>query len=648
MQHATSPHVVEIGGKRRVVQCASLVLCHSRMRFCQVYPTFNRFYCKTFLTAALQFFGGSARRCMIDNSHVVLAGGSGKDAIVAPEMEAFARRFGFAFEAHAIGYAERSARVERSFHEVKNNFYPGRTFASLTDCNDQLRGWRVTKNGVHRRHLQASPLALFAAEQPTLLPLPLHVPEVVDVVQRTVDTSAEVRVETNRYSVPDRLIGQRVEVLASLARIRVVHRHEVVADHIRAEDGATCVSAKPPTAPCAGAPSAASPPARRRCSTPPGPRSPRWSSCFGGPVRGGPYAPSGAFTACTSTTRPRPSERCSSSPSSTASPTSTASRSGCCVASGRSSSASPPPPRMTMDEELDPLLADLKLHKVREIVTAEIERAAKEKPSWARFLARLLRKENTHRRERSLTYRIEQARFPERWSLATFPFDQQPGVDPTAVRTLAELEFVGRAQNVVFIGPTGVGKTGIASAILLRALENGHRGLFIRAQDLFDEMDASLADRSTRVLLDRLRRVDVLLIHEMGYLNLKPEQCNFFKLMEERYGKKPAFIATNLEYEEWYGFLGRKQKVGALLDRLRHRCPTVRIDGPSLRTPGTYLPNEKGGPLATAEPPFVRSGTYVGIRTTLAGWVHSGERTWDHSREWRQIPCWHASDEQHR
>lgn len=116
MQHDTSPHVVEIGGKRRVVQCASLVLCHSRMRFCRVYPTFNRFYCETFLTAARQSFGGSARRCMIDNTHVVLAGGSGKDAIVAPEMEAFARRFGFAFEAHAIGYAERSARVERSFH----------------------------------------------------------------------------------------------------------------------------------------------------------------------------------------------------------------------------------------------------------------------------------------------------------------------------------------------------------------------------------------------------------------------------------------------------------------------------------------------------------------------------------------------------
>ena len=133
-------------------------------------------------------------------------------------------------------------------------------------------------------------------------------------------------------------------------------------------------------------------------------------------------------------------------------------------------------------------------------------------------------------------------------------------------------------------GPTGVGKTGLACGLLLKALQNGYRCQFVRAQDLFDEMYASLADRSTRQLLNRLARLDVLLIDELGYLNLKPEQTNaFFKLMDERYHKKTTIITTNLDYDHWYGFLGNKDLVGALLDRLRHRCHTIRIDGPSLR-----------------------------------------------------------------
>src|SRR6476646_6587567 len=100
-------------------------------------------------------------------------------------------------------------------------------------------------------------------------------------------------------------------------------------------------------------------------------------------------------------------------------------------------------------------------------------------------------------------------------------------------------------------------------------------------------MYASLADRSTRKLLKRLARLDVLLVDEMGYLNLRPEQSNiFFKLMEERYtAKKPTIITTNLDYEEWFGFLGQKPMVQALLDRLRHKCKTIKIDGPSLREP---------------------------------------------------------------
>jgi DNA replication protein DnaC len=136
------------------------------------------------------------------------------------------------------------------------------------------------------------------------------------------------------------------------------------------------------------------------------------------------------------------------------------------------------------------------------------------------------------------------------------------------------------------VGSTGVGKTGLASGLLLKALQNGYRGQFIGAQNLFDEMYASLADRSTRQLLNRLARLDILLIDEFGYLNLKPEQSNiFFKLMEERYHRHSTIITTNLVYDEWQNFLGNKSMVEALLSRVRHYCHTVTINGPSLRDP---------------------------------------------------------------
>ena len=137
--------------------------------------------------------------------------------------------------------------------------------------------------------------------------------------------------------------------------------------------------------------------------------------------------------------------------------------------------------------------------------------------------------------------------YPSNWSLASFPFARQPGVNRKQIHAFAELEFIAKAENIVLIGSTGVGKTGLASGLLLKALENGYRCQFIRAQDLFDEMYASLADRSSRQLLNRLARLDVLLIDELGYLNLKPEQSNiFFKLMEERYHRHSTIITSNL------------------------------------------------------------------------------------------------------
>ncbi len=240
-----------------------------------------------------------------------------------------------------------------------------------------------------------------------------------------------------------------------------------------------------------------------------------------------------------------------------------------------------------MNDDLDQLLTSLKMHRTREVLPRALERAIREQPAYDAFLADLLREEYAYKRKKSLEYRIEHARIPELWTLDTFPFDQQPGVSAPAIKLLAGLDFISTGYNLVFIGPTGVGKTGLATGILYNALVNGHRGRFIRAQDLFDEIHASLLDRSSRRVLNELCGYTLLAIDELGYLNLKPEQTNiFFKLMEERYtAKKPTIITTNLDFEQWYDFLGQKSMVQALLDRIRHRCHTIRIEGTTLRSP---------------------------------------------------------------
>lgn len=239
-----------------------------------------------------------------------------------------------------------------------------------------------------------------------------------------------------------------------------------------------------------------------------------------------------------------------------------------------------------MTEELQQLLKNLKLRCILEIYDEQLRAAEKEDLSYTELVVRLMRAQWHARQETALEWRIRRANLPERWSLETFPFARQPGVHRKQIRAFAELEFIPKSENIVFMGPTGVGKTGLACGILLKALENGYRCQFVRAQDLFDEMYASLADRSSRQLLKRLARLDVLQIDELGYLNLKPEQSNiFFKLMEERYHRRSTIITTNLDYDEWHNFLGNRAMVEALLSRLRHYCHTVRIKGPSLRDP---------------------------------------------------------------
>ena len=241
LQHDTSPHELELGGKKRKVQTASAVLCYSRMLFFQCYPTFQRFDCKVFLTDALRYMGGATTRVVIDNTHVVVLRGSGRDMVPVPEMAAFGERFGFHFVAHAIGDANRKGRVERPFHFIENNFLAGRTFRSWEDLNSQAREWCDKVNATYKKHIRAVPRELFVLERLQLQPLPAWIPEVYRLHQRMVDIEGYVALHTNRYSVPLAWIGRRVEVRETRnkieiqldARSLVVHSRIAEAEHQR-------------------------------------------------------------------------------------------------------------------------------------------------------------------------------------------------------------------------------------------------------------------------------------------------------------------------------------------------------------------------------------------------------------------------------
>ena len=225
MQHDTSPHPVQLGGTKRKVQTGHplgpAVLCNSRMLFFQCYPTFQRFDCKVFLTDAVRYFGGACARVMIDNTHVVVLRGTGRAMVPVPEMAGFGERFGFRFEAHEVGDANRSARVERPFRFIENNFLAGRTFSSWEDLNRQARQWCDKVNATYKKHIHAIPRELFAIERTRLKPLPAWIPEVYRLYQRTIDVEGYVTVSTNRYSVPFSWIGRRVEVRESKDKIEI-------------------------------------------------------------------------------------------------------------------------------------------------------------------------------------------------------------------------------------------------------------------------------------------------------------------------------------------------------------------------------------------------------------------------------------------
>jgi hypothetical protein len=237
MQHDTSPYVINIGEKRLKVVASIVYFRYSKVRFLKFYRFFNRFTMKCFLHEALTFFGYCAPVCIIDNTNLARLRGTGGNAVMVPEMERFAQQYGFAFICHKIGHHNRKAGNERSFYTVETNFFPGRTFASLSDMNKQAFEW-ATGSFAQRplSKIGAIPVQLFEHEKNYLKRLPPFVPPPYLVHQRIIDQYGYASFAGNFYWVPGTK-RHEVTLLQYADSIKVYHKRKLMAEYEVAPGG---------------------------------------------------------------------------------------------------------------------------------------------------------------------------------------------------------------------------------------------------------------------------------------------------------------------------------------------------------------------------------------------------------------------------
>jgi hypothetical protein len=231
MQHDTSPYILKIGGKQVKVIGSIIYYRYSKIRYLKFYHSFNRFKMKCFLHEALTFWGFTAGVCIIDNTNLARLRGSGKNAVIVPEMKQFAKQYGFEFICHEIGHANRKAGNERSFYTVETNFFPGRTYESLQDLNEQAFNWatvRMPNRVVSKTRL--IPAKAFEFEQSQLIKVPPHVVAPYLVHERATDQYGYVSFDGNFYWVPG-TSRYDVRVLQYSDHLKIYHKQKLLANY---------------------------------------------------------------------------------------------------------------------------------------------------------------------------------------------------------------------------------------------------------------------------------------------------------------------------------------------------------------------------------------------------------------------------------
>ncbi len=232
-----------------------------------------------------------------------------------------------------------------------------------------------------------------------------------------------------------------------------------------------------------------------------------------------------------------------------------------------------------MEEDLIKKMKYIRLNGLCSNWDGYLEMANKGNFSHIRFLKYIIEEEFKLKRENSRNMRLNRAKIPEKYVIETFPFDRQAKLKKKPLLALYDsCDYMPKAQNIIWIGPTGVGKTGLATAFLVDAVNRGYNGRFIAFPELMEILYQSIGDHSQAKVIEQFASYDCLLIDELGYIEVEEAQVGLlFTLMSKRHKKKTTFITTNLGFGQWTSFLKNPHLTAALIDRLTENSLIVNM-----------------------------------------------------------------------
>lgn len=235
--------------------------------------------------------------------------------------------------------------------------------------------------------------------------------------------------------------------------------------------------------------------------------------------------------------------------------------------------------KIKMNEEMIQKLKYLRLGGLLTNWDRYLARAQKGNYSHTRLLEYIIAEEYQIKKENSRKMRINRAKIPETLVMETFPFERQSKLSKKKITGMYDaFDYMEKCRNVIFIGPTGVGKTGLATSFLIHAINNGYNGKFITFPDLVERLYQSVADHTEGKVIKKLVAYDCLLIDELGYVEVEPVQVGlFFTLMHKRHKRKTTLITSNLGFSQWSSFLENNQLTAALIDRLTENSHVINM-----------------------------------------------------------------------